>query len=175
MPVFACVGATGSPSCALKWVVVIRSARAGGDLRPPNTQRLNFSAGVLLGRDKYSIYSPRSLGKGVICSLFRDAREIIQKSGSEQSIPLLFIFNFLFLFFGRIGHLLHSNKCYLRCGRALWQQSMMFETKINELQWILLFHFSVREEDLMRLITHAKTKHFKQRRFVLSYSGKNTV
>lgn len=32
----------------------------------------------------------------------------------------------------------------------------------------------MREEDLMRVITHAKTKHFKQRRFVLSYSGKNT-
>lgn len=59
----------------------------------------------------------------------------------------------------------------LRCGCELWQQSMMFETRINGLEWVGFFS---EKRGLMRVITDAKTQPFKQRQFVLSYSGENT-
>lgn len=49
---------------------------------------------------------------------------------------------------------------------------MMFETKVNELEWVE-GDFS-EKKGLMRVITDAKTQPFKQRQFVLSYSGENT-
>lgn len=53
---------------------------------------------------------------------------------------------------------------------------MMFETEINELEWVGgvgVGGFS-EKRGLMRVITDAKTQPFKQRQFVLSYSGENT-
>lgn len=48
----------------------------------------------------------------------------------------------------------------------------MFETKINELELVGGGGFS-EKRGLMRVITDAKTLPFKQRQFVLSYSGED--
>lgn len=87
--------------CSQKRAAVIRSPRAGADLRLPNTQRLNFSADFLSGCDKYSIYSPRSLVKGVICSLYAFS-ETLERSYKNQGVSnrsLLHLFFIFFLFF----------------------------------------------------------------------------